>query len=69
MDDIMEKEVITQCRKPHGEEGIKTIKSMNQGHDGISNFAMTKGLVPVSVPPKRYLPATLVLSASKISRS
>ena len=36
----MEKEVITQCRKPHGEEGIKTIKSMNQGHDGISNFAM-----------------------------
>ena len=36
----MEKEVITQCRKPHGEDGIKTIKSMNQGHDGISNFAM-----------------------------
>ena len=35
MDDIMEKEVITQCRKPHGEDGIKTIKSMNQGHDGL----------------------------------
>ncbi len=28
-----------QCRKPHGEEGIKTIKNMNKNHIDISNFA------------------------------
>lgn len=32
-------EIITQCRKPHGKEGIETIKNMNQNHQDISNFA------------------------------
>ena len=30
---------ITQCRKPHGEEGIQTIKNMNENHKDISKFA------------------------------
>ena len=30
---------ITQCRKPHGVEGIETIKNMNQNHEDISEFA------------------------------
>ena len=30
---------ITQCRKPHGKEGIQTIKNMNENHKDISNFA------------------------------
>lgn len=35
----METERITQCRKPHGEEGIETIKNMNENHREISDFA------------------------------
>lgn len=35
----MEKNKITQCMKPHGEEGIQTIKNMNQNHKEISDFA------------------------------
>lgn len=35
----MESEKITQCRKPHGEEGIETIKNMNVNHRDISEFA------------------------------
>ena len=30
---------ITQCMKPHGEEGIQTIKNMNENHKEISEFA------------------------------
>ena len=30
---------ITQCRKPHGEEGIQTIENMNENHKPISEFA------------------------------
>ena len=32
-------EKITQCMKPHGEEGIETIKNMNENHREISEFA------------------------------
>lgn len=32
-------EKITQCRKPHGEEGIETIRNMNENHREISEFA------------------------------
>lgn len=32
-------EKITQCMKPHGEEGIETINNMNENHKEISNFA------------------------------
>lgn len=28
-----------QCRKPHGKEGIETIKNMNKNHERISEFA------------------------------
>ena len=35
----MESEKITQCRKPHGEEGIETIRNMNVNHKDISEFA------------------------------
>lgn len=35
----MEKNKITQCMKPHGEEGIETIKNMNENHKEISDFA------------------------------
>ena len=34
----MEKK-ITQCMKPHGEEGIETIQNMNENHKEISEFA------------------------------
>lgn len=30
---------IDQCMKPHGEEGIETIKNMNENHKPISEFA------------------------------
>lgn len=30
---------ITQCMKPHGEDGIETIKNMNENHKDISEFA------------------------------
>lgn len=30
---------IDQCMKPHGEEGIETIKRMNEDHKNISEFA------------------------------
>lgn len=30
---------ITQCMKPHGEEGVETIKNMNENHKPISEFA------------------------------
>ena len=30
---------IDQCMKPHGEEGIETIKNMNENHREISEFA------------------------------
>ena len=30
---------IDQCMKPHGEEGIQTIKNMNENHKEISEFA------------------------------
>ena len=30
---------IDQCMKPHGKEGIKTIKEMNKNHEDISEFA------------------------------
>ena len=30
---------IDQCKKPHGEEGIETIKNMNENHREISEFA------------------------------
>ena len=29
-----------QFMRPHGEDGLKMIKEMNQGHEDISNFAM-----------------------------
>ena len=32
-------EKIDQCMKPHGEEGIQTIKNMNENHKSISEFA------------------------------
>lgn len=32
-------EKITQCMKPHGEEGIETIQNMNENHKDISKFA------------------------------
>ncbi len=32
-------EKITQCMKPHGEEGVETIKNMNENHQPISEFA------------------------------
>lgn len=35
----MTAEKITQCRKPHGEEGIETIENMNENHKDISEFA------------------------------
>ena len=35
----MVKEKITQCMKPHGEEGIQTIENMNENHRPISEFA------------------------------
>ena len=36
---IMVAEKIDQCMKPHGEEGIQTIKNMNENHKHISEFA------------------------------
>ncbi|WP_407381203.1 class I SAM-dependent methyltransferase [Methanobrevibacter sp.] len=35
----MDTEKITQCMKPHGEEGIQTIENMNENHKDISEFA------------------------------
>ena len=35
----MVKEKITQCMKPHGEEGIQAIENMNENHKPISEFA------------------------------
>ena len=35
----MAAEKITQCMKPHGEEGIRTIEEMNKNHEQISKFA------------------------------
>ncbi len=32
-------EKIDQCMKPHGEEGIETIRNMNENHKEISEFA------------------------------
>ncbi len=32
-------EKIDQCMKPHGKEGIETIKNMNENHKKISEFA------------------------------
>ena len=32
-------EKITQCMKPHGEEGVETIANMNENHKDISEFA------------------------------
>ena len=32
-------EKITQCRKPHGSEGVEIIKNMNENHKEISEFA------------------------------
>ena len=32
-------EKITQCRKPHGDEGFETIENMNENHREISEFA------------------------------
>lgn len=32
-------EKITQCKKPHGKEGVDTIKNMNRNHEPISEFA------------------------------
>ena len=32
-------EKITQCMKPHGEEGKQTIENMNENHREISEFA------------------------------
>ena len=39
---IMTAEKITQCMKPHGEEGIETIQNMNENHREISEFAFEK---------------------------
>lgn len=36
---IIVSEKIDQCMKPHGEEGIETIKRMNVNHKDISEFA------------------------------
>lgn len=38
-------EKITQCRKPHGDEGFETIENMNENHREISEFAF--GIVNV----------------------
>ena len=38
-------EKITQCRKPHGDEGFETIENMNKNHREISEFAF--GIVNV----------------------
>ncbi len=35
-------EKITQCRKPHGDEGFETIENMNENHREISEFAFEK---------------------------
>lgn len=35
----MTAEKIDQCMRPHGEEGIETIKNMNENHKEISEFA------------------------------
>ena len=35
----MVEEKITQCMKPHGEEGIQAIENMNENHKPISEFA------------------------------
>lgn len=35
----MDDEKIDQCMKPHGEEGIETIRRMNENHEDISEFA------------------------------
>lgn len=35
----MTAEKIDQCMRPHGEEGIETIKNMNENHREISEFA------------------------------
>ena len=35
----MVSEKITQCMKPHGEEGKQTIENMNENHREISEFA------------------------------
>ena len=35
----MVEEKITQCMKPHGEEGIQAIENMNENHIPISEFA------------------------------
>lgn len=35
----MVEQKIDQCMKPHGEEGIETIKNMNENHREISEFA------------------------------
>lgn len=35
----MVEEKITQCMKPHGEEGIQAIENMNENHRPISEFA------------------------------
>jgi ubiquinone/menaquinone biosynthesis C-methylase UbiE len=32
---------ITQCMKPHGEEGFETIENMNVNHKEISEFAFS----------------------------
>ena len=32
---------IDQCMKPHGEEGIQTLKNMNENHKHISEFAFS----------------------------
>ena len=32
-------EKITQCMRPHGEEGLETIENMNENHREISEFA------------------------------
>lgn len=33
-------EKITQCMKPHSEEGVETIQNMNENHREISEFAL-----------------------------
>lgn len=35
----MVEEKITQCMKPHGEEGVQAIENMNENHRPISEFA------------------------------
>ena len=34
-------EKITQCMRPHGEEGFETISNMNENHREISEFAFS----------------------------